>query len=92
MPGFSAVHTPGHTAGHVSYLLDRADGILFVGDAAGGAGTKVRPTPRLMTTDVATARASVRKIAGLPFEIAVFGHGKAVTEAAVDKFKALAAS
>lgn len=90
-PGFSAVHTPGHTAGHLSYLLDRADGILFVGDAAGGAGTKVRHTPRLMTADVAAARSSVAKLAGLSFDVAVFGHGKAVTGRAVDKFRDLAA-
>ena len=29
VPGSTAIHTPGHTAGHVSYLLDRAGGILF---------------------------------------------------------------
>lgn len=90
-PGFSAVHTPGHTAGHVSYLLDRAGGILFVGDAAGGAGTKVRHTPGVMTADQATARASVAKLAGLSFEVAVFGHGKAVVGGAVEKFRELAA-
>jgi glyoxylase-like metal-dependent hydrolase (beta-lactamase superfamily II) len=89
VPGFSAFHTPGHPAGHVSYLLDRADGILFVGDAAGG-GTKVRHTPRAMTSDVAAARASVAKLAGLSFDVAVFGHGKAVTGGAVEKFKELA--
>ena len=92
VPGFRAFHTPGHTAGHVSYLLDRADGVLFAGDAAGGAGTKVRHTPRLMSADMTAARASVAKLAGLPFEIAVFGHGKAVTGGAAEKFKALAAA
>src|SRR4051812_2068042 len=35
VPGFSAVHTPGHTAGHVSYVLDRGGGVPFVGDVAG---------------------------------------------------------
>ena len=37
LPGFRAFHTPGHTAGHVSFLLDRGDGVLFAGDAAAGA-------------------------------------------------------
>jgi glyoxylase-like metal-dependent hydrolase (beta-lactamase superfamily II) len=91
VPGFSAFHTPGHTAGHVSFLLDRAGGVLFVGDAAGGAGTKVRHTPRLMTSDVPAARASVAKLAGLSFEVAVFGHGKAVSGGAAEKFRELAA-
>ena len=89
--GFSAFHTPGHTAGHVSFLLDQGDGVLFVGDAAAGAGTKVRRTPRLMSADVAAARSSVAKLAGLSFEVAVFGHGKAVTGGAVEKFRDLAA-
>jgi glyoxylase-like metal-dependent hydrolase (beta-lactamase superfamily II) len=88
--GFTAVHTPGHTAGHVSYLLDRGDGVLFAGDAAAGAGTKVRPTPRMMTSDAAAARASVARLAQLRFEVAVFGHGGAVTAAAADRFRELA--
>jgi glyoxylase-like metal-dependent hydrolase (beta-lactamase superfamily II) len=92
VPGFSAFHTPGHTAGHVSYLLDRGDGILFVGDAAGGGGTKVRHTPRSMTADAAAARASVAKLATLPYDVAVFGHGKAVVGGAVEKFRELAAA
>jgi glyoxylase-like metal-dependent hydrolase (beta-lactamase superfamily II) len=91
VPGFTAVHTPGHTAGHVSYLLDRDGGVLFAGDAAAGAGTKVRSTPRLMTSDVAAARASVARLAELRFEVAVFGHGGAVTARAADRFRALAA-
>jgi glyoxylase-like metal-dependent hydrolase (beta-lactamase superfamily II) len=90
VPGFSAFHTPGHTAGHVSFLLDRAGGVLFAGDAAAGAGTKVRHTAKAMTADAAAARASVAKLASLSFDVAVFGHGKAVTGRAVEKFKDLA--
>ncbi|GAB3845652.1 MBL fold metallo-hydrolase [Dactylosporangium cerinum] len=89
VPGFTAVHTPGHTAGHVSFLLDRDGGVLFAGDAAGGAGTKVRRTPRLMTADAAAADASVARLAELRFEVAVFGHGRAVTAAAADRFRDL---
>jgi len=36
VPGFTAFHTPGHTAGHTSFLLDRAGGVLFAGDVATG--------------------------------------------------------
>jgi len=91
-PGFHAVHTPGHTAGHVSYLLDRAGGVLFVGDAAAGgrAGT-VRRTPRMFGEDPARAAASVARLAELDFEVAVFGHGRAVAGRAVDRFRELAA-
>jgi glyoxylase-like metal-dependent hydrolase (beta-lactamase superfamily II) len=91
VPGFTAVHTPGHTHGHVSYLLDRGDGILFTGDAAMGRPFQVGHTPKAATADVAAARRSVAKLAGLDFAVAVFGHGPAVRDRAVDRFRALAA-
>jgi glyoxylase-like metal-dependent hydrolase (beta-lactamase superfamily II) len=64
--------------------------VLFAGDAAAGAGTKVRRTPRLITIDAAAADASVARLARLQFEVAVFGHGGAVTAAAADRFRDLA--
>jgi glyoxylase-like metal-dependent hydrolase (beta-lactamase superfamily II) len=94
VPGFSAVHTPGHTPGHVSYLLDRAAGVLFVGDAAAGGlggGGNVRRTPRMFTEDVASAATSLARIADLEFEVAVFGHGRAVSGRACDRFRELVA-
>jgi glyoxylase-like metal-dependent hydrolase (beta-lactamase superfamily II) len=90
VPGFHAVHTPGHTAGHVSYLLDRTGGVLFAGDAAaGGRGGTVRRTPRMFGEDPARAATSVARLAELDFEVAVFGHGRAVTGRAVDRFREL---
>lgn len=90
VPGFSAVHTPGHTAGHVSYLLDRAGGVLFAGDAAGGGRGKVRRPPRLVTDDMATAATSLARLADLEFEVAVFGHGRAMTGRAIERFRKFA--
>jgi glyoxylase-like metal-dependent hydrolase (beta-lactamase superfamily II) len=81
-----------HTAGHVSYLLDRAGGVLFAGDAAGGGrGGKVRRPPRMFTDDMASAATSVARLAEPEFEVAVFGHGRAVTGRAVDRFRECAA-
>jgi len=92
VPGFRAFHSPGHTPGHVSYLLDRAGGVLFTGDAAGGGGRgAVRATPRAMTDDPAAARTSIARLAELDFDVAVFGHGPAVRGRAVDRFRDLAA-
>jgi glyoxylase-like metal-dependent hydrolase (beta-lactamase superfamily II) len=88
--GFRAVHTPGHTPGHVSYLLERDGVVLFAGDAASGGGGKVRRTPRMLTDDVAAAQASVARLAELEFEVAVFGHGSAVRDRAIDRFRELA--
>lgn len=89
VPGFSAVHTPGHTPGHVSFVLDRDGGVLFAGDAAAGRRAGVGRSPRLMTADGQAAENSLRRLAELEFEIAVFGHGRAVTERAVDDFRRL---
>jgi integrase/recombinase XerD len=90
VPDFTAIHTPGHTAGHVSYLLDRGGGVLFTGDAAAGGRRRVHRSPRAMTADPATAQSSLVRLAETRFDTAVFGHGPAVRGHAADRFKALA--
>ncbi|WP_030441383.1 MBL fold metallo-hydrolase [Actinoplanes subtropicus] len=92
LPGFTALHTPGHTRGHVSYLLDRADGLLFAGDAAAGRKGGVSSAPRAAAVDLAELDRSVAKLASYDFEHAVFGHGRAVSGGAVEKFRGYAAT
>jgi glyoxylase-like metal-dependent hydrolase (beta-lactamase superfamily II) len=88
LPGFTALHTPGHTAGHLSFLLDRAGGVLFAGDAAAGKrGGRVGSTPRMVSADLDEQARSVARLAELDFEHAVFGHGRAVSGRAVDRFR-----
>lgn len=87
VPGFTALHTPGHTRGHVSYLLDRSGGILFAGDAAGSNRGKVSAPPRPVTADPARAGQSLARLAELEFDHAVFGHGRAVSGLAVEAFR-----
>jgi glyoxylase-like metal-dependent hydrolase (beta-lactamase superfamily II) len=89
VPGFTAIHTPGHTAGHVSFLLDRGGGVLFAGDAAAGGRRRVHRTPRMLTSDAAAARSSLARLAQARFDVAVFGHGRAVRGNAVDRFREL---
>jgi glyoxylase-like metal-dependent hydrolase (beta-lactamase superfamily II) len=91
LPGFTAVHTPGHTEGHLSFLLDRAGGLLFAGDAAGSARGAVRMPPRPVTADRDAAARSIHKLAGLAFEVAVFGHGGPIRGGAAQRFRELAA-
>jgi glyoxylase-like metal-dependent hydrolase (beta-lactamase superfamily II) len=93
IPGFTALHTPGHTRGHVSYLLDRADGVLFAGDAAtGGRGGRVAAAPRMSSVDPAEENRSIAKLATFSFQHAVFGHGRAISGGAVERFREFASA
>jgi glyoxylase-like metal-dependent hydrolase (beta-lactamase superfamily II) len=76
--GMKAIHTPGHTAGHLSFLWPHTGGVLFAGDAAGnflGLGPPTSALGAMFTEDVAAAQESFRKLAALDFDIACFGHG-----------------
>lgn len=88
---FTIIATPGHTPGHVSYLLDRDGGVLFVGDAAVGSksgavkrGWMNRATPGF--------DASLARIADLDFETACFGHSGPLRSGAAEAFRRFAAS
>ncbi|GAB2578058.1 hydrolase [Paractinoplanes abujensis] len=88
LPGFTALHTPGHTRGHVSYVLDRSGGILFAGDTASGTRDgQVTLGPTQVSADPAEQGRSLAKLATYEFDHAVFGHGKAVTGGAVERFR-----
>ncbi|BEL12478.1 MBL fold metallo-hydrolase [Actinoplanes sichuanensis] len=87
LPGFTALHTPGHTRGHVSFLLDRSGGVLFAGDAAGSRRGRVSAPPRAVTADPIRAGESLARLAELEFDHAVFGHGRAVSGLAVEAFR-----
>jgi glyoxylase-like metal-dependent hydrolase (beta-lactamase superfamily II) len=87
IPGFTALHTPGHTRGHVAYMLERAGGVLFAGDAAAGRKGEVTSAPRAAAADLTELDRSVVKLASHEFEHAVFGHGPAVSGRAVDRFR-----
>jgi glyoxylase-like metal-dependent hydrolase (beta-lactamase superfamily II) len=87
--GIRALHTPGHTPGHVAYLWGGAGGVLFTGDAASrfGAG----PRPALVNEDSSRARASFEGLARESFAAACFGHGRALVHGAGEAFARAAA-
>jgi len=88
VPGFSAFHTPGHTPGHASFLLERGGGVLFAGDAAsGGRNGRIRRSPRIITDNRAVESASISRLSDLRFEAAAFGHGRAISHAAAQRFR-----
>jgi hypothetical protein len=45
----------------------------------------------MMTQDMAAAESSVARLAAVEFQVAVFGHGRAITGGAVDNFREFAA-
>ncbi len=90
LPGWRWLHTPGHSAGHVSFWREE-DRALIAGDAfittrqeSAYAATAPNQPPELhgppmyFTPDWEKAKASVQRLAELEPEVAVTGHGPAV--------------
>ena len=71
--GARVIHTPGHTPGSIS-LHFPAEGALLVGDALQRAGSRLTLPSRWFSSDMEAAKASLRKLAGLDFEVICFSH------------------
>ena len=87
--GLKAIHTPGHTAGHLAYLMPGHGGVLFGGDAAGNVFGRLGPPLGMFTEDMKQAKASLRKLAELEFDVACFGHGRVLKGKAKTTFRRL---
>lgn len=81
--GLLAIHTPGHTAGHLSYFWPERK-LLVAGDVAGHLGW-LRPLP--LYEDYETGLDSLRKLGDLKFEMALFGHGTPIRSHASARFR-----
>ena len=81
--GLTAIHTPGHCAGHLAFLWPQ-ESVLFAGDTCGN-------LPRLglsiVYEDLEVGRRSLAKLAKLDFAVACFGHGKAIQRDASKQFR-----
>ena len=75
------VHTPGHTAGSVSFLFD--DGTLFVGDTILNSSHVAFP---LWWEDAMATKASAIKIHALQARVCFTGHGREFDSNALDEF------
>ncbi len=85
--GIRAVHTPGHTPGHLSFLLPSKN-VLFVGDAAANMLRLGLPIG-MFTADRQQAKESIGKLAALEFDVACFGHGRVLKGEANLRFRRL---
>lgn len=82
--GATAVFTPGHTAGHLALLLPRDGGVLFTGDAA---TNWLRLGVGPIYEDVGEGMRSLRRLAELRFETALFSHGRPLAPDAAGRFR-----
>ena len=87
--GLRVIATPGHTPGHVC-VFDPAGSLLILGDAMNNVGSKLSgPNPKY-TADMGQAHQSVKKLAKLTFQRAVFGHGEPIDKGASQAIAKLA--
>ena len=93
LAGWQAIHTPGHTAGHIS-LWRESDGVVLAGDALATMNQEswtatvtmpreLRWPPAPLTSDWDAARASVRALAELRPQTLAAGHGLPISGADV---------
>ena len=84
--GMQAIHTPGHTAGHVVFLWPHAGGVLFCGDAC---SNFTRLGLMMLYENIEEGKRSLEKIAGLKFETACLAHGRVISGGADEMFRRL---
>lgn len=87
---FRVLETPGHEAGHVSYLLE-PEGVLFSGDAVAVAGDHPTWVSRLLTDDLAAARRSMRRCLELAPRALCPGHRHPLVDAPPEVWRRAAA-
>ncbi len=87
---WTVISTPGHTSGHVSFLLDRLGGLLFAGDAA-MSDRQGRVTRGWMNAGSPEVDTSILKLAQHDFRAAYFGHGPFISNGAAGAFRRFAA-
>lgn len=86
--GLRVLATPGHTPGHLAFLLP-ARGVLLAGDALCNVGRLTQP--RILQRSRSQQRATAAQIAALDYDVLAVGHGPAITRDARARVARLAA-
>lgn len=100
LPEWQYLHTPGHTAGHISLFRER-DRTLITGDALTTVNQEspvtlvtlereLRQPPAPLTTDWAAARDSIYHLANLRPNVIAAGHGLPIFENAAQQLEKFA--
>ena len=90
--GFTAVHTPGHTANHHA-LVHEETGVAVLGDAVFGADLRGLPAgyfvlpPAAYSEDLNAADESLANLLDYDFDVALLYHGSSVTENAGERLE-----
>lgn len=87
---FNAIHVPGHTPDHFTYVHDQR-GIAVLGDAAFGSDLRGLPAgyfilpPGIYSSDLNQADAALGKLLEYNFDVALVSHGTSILEDAGGK-------
>ena len=79
--GIRVLHTPGHTPGSLCFLLERS-GTLFTGDTIFSDGEHLSRSVPFPGYDADAYARSLARLASIPFEAALGGHGNPLTTGA----------
>lgn len=88
--GMTVLHAPGHTPGSICLYAEQ-DSALFLGDVLNNE-RGLRTPPWTVNHSHRQARAAPRRLAGLRYERAFFGHGPPITAEAGDRVAAFLVS
>jgi glyoxylase-like metal-dependent hydrolase (beta-lactamase superfamily II) len=81
--GLRVVHTPGHSPGHVSLLVEPT-GTLITGDALFNYGVLggARVSPSFLCADFAMTKRTAHRLGELEYDVAAFTHGPEIRDRA----------
>jgi glyoxylase-like metal-dependent hydrolase (beta-lactamase superfamily II) len=86
--GATVVHVPGHTPGAIA-LHFPSQRLLICGDAIDHRRNRLGPPPKSFTADMNQALASLRRLAGLDFDVLCPGHGAPLVGGADEGVRAM---
>ena len=87
--GLRAIFTPGHSTGHMAFLLERDGGLLFAGDTCSNMGMLGYS---IIYENFAEGKRSLAKLAKVECHTICFGHGQPLVGKGVAKFRRWAGS